>query len=605
MTSSDKQRFPGRIRRAVKAIWPGFDLNINDHLKPYYMFRNYLWIWGGAILFLLITALLPFVLITFIHYRLIDTSVDTESFLRTEQVASAAQSAVGYFFEERLAALRFTAGTIGYDELILPRHLTEVLRNLKLGFGGLTDLSVIDDTGRQVAYAGPFNLTGKDYSRQPWFIKCREDNACVSDVFSGYRKMPHMVVAVKFPRQGRHLFILRATLETERLRHILSSFATDDKTDIFLVNREGLIQSPSRLYKEKSSYITFPVPACSREAKVMTAHPPDGPSAVVGHACIDTEIVSTPFVLLVVKQKTGRMKAWSDLRTRINRILFASIGVIVFAVVLVSTFLVKKIFQADDQKARTMAAAEQSCQLAAIGQLAAGVAHEINNPLALINETAGYLKDLLEIKQSHPAAGQGDGQAGEWADHMDTIIDAVNRCSAITRQLLGLTRRADVRMASVDLKQTVDDILRFHRKAAETRHITIRVDIPDNLPSIQTDRGKLQQILLNLTTNAIQALGDGGRLDIRARMNGAGHVDIDVRDNGCGISEENRKHIFEPFFTTKKEGQGTGLGLSITQGLVKKIQGDIAVTSQPGQGTIFVVTLPVTPGKACDADTAD
>ena len=181
----------------------------------------------------------------------------------------------------------------------------------------------------------------------------------------------------------------------------------------------------------------------------------------------------------------------------------------------------------------------------------------------------------------------------ELVEHIDSIIDAVDRCGTITRQLLGFARHFDVQTQPVDLKHMVADVLNFHKKEAEYRNITLHVDIPETIPLIETDRGKLQQIILNLVNNAFQAIDNGCFLDIRAEMATPDRVRIAIHDSGCGISEEHLKKVFEPFFTTKKEGQGTGLGLSITYGLVQKLHGDINVQSKPGEGTTFVVTLPV------------
>ncbi len=581
-----KQNIHHGFSRFFSSMWPRFQLSRDEHLNPYYTFQNYRQIWGITIFILMTTALLPLVVMTFIYYQLIDTSIDAESLLRTERLTSNTRRAVTYFLEERLAALTFTANEMGYDQLTNPGRLSEVLRNLKLGFGGLTDLSVIADTGTQVTYAGPFNLEGKDYSQQPWFITCQQHDACVSEIFSGYRGVPHIVVAVKSMRRDGRFFVLRATLETERLIQTLSSFITGEHTDIFLINHEGLLQTPSQFYEGKPNRINIPVPAYSDRTKAFMSKAPNGQPIVIGYAFIDTEITSTSFILMVVKQKTGMMKVWLDLRSQINWFLFASTVIISLVTTLTSTFMVKKIFHADRQKAKTMAAAEQSCQLASIGQLAAGVAHEINNPLALINETAGYVKDLFQIEEKY----QKDP---ELMEHIDSIIETVERCGTITRQLLGFARRFDVHAQPIDLKEMVANILSFHKKEAEYRDISIRVDIPDTIPYIETDRGKLQQIILNLVTNAFQAIEDGCFLDIRAEMIDAQHVRLSIRDNGCGISEENLNKIFEPFFTTKKEGQGTGLGLSITYGLVKKLHGDITVQSKEGEGTTFSVTLPV------------
>ncbi|PID39208.1 MAG: two-component sensor histidine kinase [Proteobacteria bacterium] len=570
----------------LNALWPRFQQNGDDRLSHYRTFQDYRQIWGMGIFILISTALIPLIVITLIYYQLSQRSIDTESLLRTERVASNARRAVTFFLEERLSALTFTANEMDYDRLTDPGRLREVLQNLKLGFGGLTDLSVIADSGTQVAYAGPFNLEGKDYSDQSWFRDCMKNNACVSEIFFGHRDVPHIVVAVKSTLPNGHGFVLRATLETERLIQTLSSYKTGEHSDIFLVNHQGMLQTPSTFYTGDAEHMTIAVPPFDERTRTKIDSDAEGRPIVVGYAYISTKIVPTSFILMVVKQKAGMMKAWLDLRRQINWFLFLSVLVLVVVVTLTSSFMVNKIFQADSEKAKTMAMAEQNSQLASIGQLAAGVAHEINNPLALINETAGYVKDLFALKKDYK-------DDPELLENIESIIEAVERCGTITRQLLGFARHFDVQSQTIHLKDMVSDVINFHKKEAEYRDIAIHVDIPDTLPQIETDRGKLQQIVLNLVNNAFQAIDNGCFLDIQARSDGDDHVRLSIRDNGCGISEANLKKIFDPFFTTKKEGQGTGLGLSITYGLVQKLHGNITVESHTGQGTTFVVTLPI------------
>jgi signal transduction histidine kinase len=574
------------LRRGLRLLLPKFQSQDDEHLMPYSAFRDYRQMWGMGIFILLATALLPLVFMTLTYYQLIDRSIDSESLLRTERVTSNARRAVTYFLEERLAALTFTVNELSYAKLSNPEFLAEVLGNLKLGFGGLTDLSVIADTGTQVAYAGPYHLEGKDYSAQPWFMECQQHNACVSEIFSGYRDVPHIVVAVKSLRPNGRFFVLRATLETARLIQTLTAFKPGEHADIFLTNPSGVLQTPSVYKDAASNYCTISVPPYVERTRSLMATSPEGQPIVVGYAYISTKFAPTSFVLMVVKQKAGMMKVWLDLRRQINWFLAASAVIIAAVIIMISTSMVNKLIQSDREKARTMMVAERNAQLASIGQLAAGVAHEINNPLALINETAGYVRDLFTIKKQY----RGDP---ELVEHIDSIIEAVERCGTITRQLLGFARRFDVQTECVDLKCLVDDVLNFHKKEALYRNITIHVDIPETIPLIETDRGKLQQIILNLVNNAFQAVENGCFLDIRAEMKGQSSVRLAIRDNGCGISEAHLKKLFDPFFTTKKEGQGSGLGLSITYGLVKKLHGNISVESHPGEGTMFVVTLPV------------
>jgi signal transduction histidine kinase len=192
-------------------------------------------------------------------------------------------------------------------------------------------------------------------------------------------------------------------------------------------------------------------------------------------------------------------------------------------------------------------------------------AHEINNPLALINETAGYVKDQFTIKKQY-------NKDDELLENIDYILDAVERCGTITRQLLGFARKFDVKIQKVNLNEIISDLLVFYKKEAEYRNVNVYVDIAEDIPEIETDRGKLQQVLLNLVNNAFQALDNGCNLDIKASPESRDRVSITISDNGCGMSQENLSKIFEPFFTTKEKGQGTGLGLAITYALVKKLQ---------------------------------
>jgi signal transduction histidine kinase len=566
-------------------IRPVFHRDDNAHLNPYFTFTDYRHIWIVGIFLLIATALVPLMTITIIHYQLIQKSVDSELLLRTERLASNARSAVTFSLEERLDALRFTVNEFGYDQLTDPNHLAEILRNLKLGFGGVTDLSVIDHTGYQVAYAGPFKLEGKDYSNQSWFIECRESEYYVSEIFRGYRDLPHVIIAVKSIRSDGTTFFLRATLDTERLIQTLSSYETGAHADIFIVNRSGIIQTPSKHHGDIFEKMMLPLPSFSPRTQAVMATDENGQPIITGYAFITTQIANTPFILMVIKQKAGMMGVWQELHSNINLFVILSIVVIILVITITCTFMVNKLYLADREKAETMAVMEQKNQLASIGELAAGVAHEINNPLALISETAGYVKDLFAINDRYR-------EDKELLEYIDYILEAVERCGTITKQLLGFARKFDVNIQMVNLKAMILEVLNFHNKEAEYRNISVRVDVPQDNLEIETDRGKLQQILLNLVNNAFQAIDNGCCLDIHASTSGADKVGITISDNGCGMPQDNLSKIFEPFFTTKERGKGTGLGLTITYGLVKKLNGDISVESKENEGTTFTITLP-------------
>jgi signal transduction histidine kinase len=319
------------------------------------------------------------------------------------------------------------------------------------------------------------------------------------------------------------------------------------------------------------------------QAVFSTDH--NGKTIIAGYAFISTKIVDTPFILMVIKQKGGMIAVWQELHLKITWIVGLGIMVILAVIVITCSFMVNKMFLADKAKAEMLAMVEENNQLAAIGQLAAGVAHEINNPLALINETAGYVKDLFVITETYR-------RDDELMEHIDSILEAVERCGQITKQLLGFARKFDLQTQKVNVKEVITDVLNFHRKEAIYRSITIDIDLSEEDLVIESDQGKLQQILLNLTNNAFQALNDGCRLEVSAAQEGSDNVLITIRDNGCGMSEELLPRIFSPFFTTKERGKGTGLGLAITHGLVKKLHGKISVESKVNEGTTFYISLP-------------
>ena len=228
---------------------------------------------------------------------------------------------------------------------------------------------------------------------------------------------------------------------------------------------------------------------------------------------------------------------------------------------------------------------EYTSKMATIGRLAASVAHEVNNPMAIINEKAGLLKDLIGSSPGYP-------NREKILHSLDGIIRSVERCGTVTHRLLGFTRRLKSRREQIHLPALVSEVLGFLEKEAMHRSVDIRTDFAPEAPPIMSDRGQLEEVLLNILNNAFAAVQDGGRITVGVSSEQDDRVLLSVEDDGCGISEDDLKHIFEPFFSTKGEF-GTGLGLSITYELIHKLGGRISVSSQSGQGTRFTVALPI------------
>jgi two-component system NtrC family sensor kinase len=236
-------------------------------------------------------------------------------------------------------------------------------------------------------------------------------------------------------------------------------------------------------------------------------------------------------------------------------------------------------------------AVARSEKLAAVGRLAAGVVHEINNPLATIAACA----EALESRTTEGAYGQG-ADTEDLTEYLQLIRSEAFRCKQITNGLLDFSRSRVGQRAPVQIGEVIESAARLLLHQRRGPAVKIEVDIAAKLPLVAADEGQLQQAVIILAENATDAMPDGGTLRLRARHAGeAGGVLIEVSDNGHGIPPEIVERIFDPFFTTKEVGRGTGLGLAVCYGIVTEHGGRITVESTPGGGTTFTIRLPATP----------
>ena len=569
-------RFPNKIK---PEFWDHRILNG----APYGSQFNFRRTWYAAVFVTSAVVLAPLIFMAVMDYRTTRHDVESEILLRTSRLVSNIRRTISYFFDERKCALHFIIQDNNFRMNERPGRLAEVLENLKKSFGGFTDLGCIDPSGIQRVYAGPYHLTGKDYSNQEWFKQVVKRGEFISDVFSGFRHVPHIVMALKYPSEDGSFRVLRATLDTGKFDNLLSNLEIDGHGDAFLINHKGVLQTPTRSHGKVLENISLPIPDFAPETRVFEWVTEKGAPLVIGYRYI----TDTPFILMVVKQKQELMKAWENTRRDLIEFLAISIAFILLVILWGATYLVNRIYQSDQKLIVSLHQVEYTNKMASIGRLAAGVAHEINNPLAIINEKAGLMKDLFIFKEEYK---QNEMLMGL----LDSILKSVTRCGRITKRLLGFARHMDVSIQSINLEEVIREVLGFLNKEAEYRSIRISIEIAENLPPIDTDAGRLQQVILNIINNAFAAMENNGHLRVKASMAGKESIVLAISDTGCGISETDIKRVFEPFFSTKTGKGGTGLGLSITNGLVEQLGGAIDVKSQVNRGTTFTITLPLT-----------
>lgn len=501
--------------------------------------------------------------------------------------AESAKRTIETFLTELQTVLIYTANEHTYEELVDQDNLKNLYRRLKSHYPGVVDLGIIDHQGIQKAYAGPYELVGKNYSDRECFKAVTVSKTFIGMVEMGYRKVPHFVISVNFfnTNTGQN-WVFRASIDATTLDKYIDKIGTGPLSDIFLVSRKGepLLQSSSQRYGPPLSPYPFELPhnrigiTISEERGVL--------DYVVLKAV--SYIEGTPWALVLLKHGYLYGKDWSFFKARLFFIVMISTLLALFVILQITKLFVGRIREADEKRESMMAEIEHTSKLASIGRLAAGIAHEINNPLAIISAKTGLIMDLLEISEDFK-------YKKKIGSEIHGTSNAVERCKVITHRLLGFARRMDVTLESIGINNLMQEVLSFLDQEALYRGIHVDLKLGDSLPVIESDRGQLQQIFLNLVNNAIDAIGKDGKVTIKTKMRGQSSIQIDVTDNGKGIPQNIISHIFEPFFTTKDsaEKRGTGLGLFITYGIIKKLGGHISVQSSVGVGTTFTVTLPI------------
>lgn len=549
------------------------------------MRRHYRALKRKIVLIMALAAIIPLIILAAINYYEFRAAFLREAQTPFRSMVAKTRTSFELFLAERGSTVSLIASIYPYEDLADERTLRRIFLAMQKEFSGFVDLGLIDMQGRLVNYVGPYGreLSGVDYSTQEWFHKVRAQNRFISEVFSGFRHFPHVVVAVQHTTESGQAWIVRATLDTRQFDKLIAAMNLEPGSDAFLLNRSGVLQTDSARYGNTFAPLPFAmpaIPAFGHDATVIQSVDSRGRDVLVAFS----GIADTDFVLMAVKSMGGLLHHWLLVRTDLLLVFIFSSLCIYFVAARSVEQIIERLRQSDEEREQAMLQMEHTQKLSSIGRLAAGVAHEINNPLAIINEKAGLLQDIVGLEKDFPRRGVFESQ-------LASITAAVQRCKDITQRMLGFARRMDVKIELLNVNDMVRETLTFLEKEALHRRVEVVLELDAALPDVPCDRGQLQQVFLNVLTNALAAVSEGGRTVIRSRRRDADTVAVSFKDNGIGMDEETKKHIFEPFFTTKGE-EGTGLGMSIIYGIVKRHGGDIEVESSPGRGTTITIILP-------------
>lgn len=529
------------------------------------------------ILAVMLVAVVPLSLIGWVSAHYYQESWLRKSALELTSLAANRQEVIDRFLIDQENLLAALVGITQTAELANQENLERIFQVLRRG-GVIIDLGVIDREGNHLAYAGPYRrlLAERNYRQAPWFAATLAQGRHVSDVFRGFRDEPHLVVAVA--DEARQV-VLRATLDSELFNSLLAATEVGPGGDAFIINRRGELQTPARCSDS--------VALVAGEAASFQA----GPTEVVGGR--QRQVVQAVVSLkrgewLLVLQKDVAQSLAGFYRARnlgTAAVAFLALAVMATAALVVQTML-RRLEKADRERMQLNNRVREVEKMALMGRLATSVAHEINNPLQIIGDQAGWIEELLP--EEEPAQVR---HLDEYREAAAKIKQHVGRASTITRRLLGLSQPMAARRVEIDLNQLVRDTVSFLEHEIKQQRIRLALELAADLPRVVSRPGQLQQVLLNLLNNAIDAAGREGTVIISTSRR-HDRVAVAVADSGPGLPPELMAKIFDPFFTTKQPGKGTGLGLSISRNIMERLGGDLQAANRPEGGGVFTLTLP-------------
>ena len=555
---------------------PGSFLNFPDGgTSP----ERYRLLRGKIVTLMILITVAPLSFLSFIIYRNYKSNLAKAAERPLLDLTDKGKHTVDLFFKEHVTAINLIAGLYSFEELSDADGLNQIFYVLKQEVDGLVDIGIVDVSGRPVNYAGPHDVSDKSYIDEKWFQETVNRNVYISSAKTNFHQKSYISISL-IRRASSTPHIILVKIDPSRIATLLQPLVVELQGDAFLVSHDGVIQTPAPHYGKALGPASFTVDLNRTATDVLEKTDLQGRAFSLAYAKLD----QSDLTLQLLRPRSEIAETWTRAKTYLLLAFFVGLGFIVTIIFQLSRVLVERIREADEKREYAFRELKHSQKLSSIGRLAAGVAHEINNPLMIINEDAGLIQDLLD-------KGQDLKSLKEISELAQSISRSVDRCRKVTHRLLGFARRLEPKLEILSLNEVLEEVVSFLELEARQREINIRKHYADELPAILSDRGQLQQVFLNILSNALAAVSEGGSIMLKTFEEGRHSVAVVIEDDGAGMSEDTLKRIFEPFFTTKTE-YGTGLGLPISYEIVSKLGGDIKVHSREGEGTMFTVCLP-------------
>jgi len=456
--------------------------------------------------------------------------------------------------------------------------LDNIFNNLKKHSEAFTDIGYFDTTTIQKYFSGPLTyLINKDYQDEPWFkqLVASEKNYIITDVYLGFRNVPHFTIGVKRYLKGKR-YIFKVSLDPQLIYSYMTSTEKSKDVNILIINNDGNYQLTPQDFSGLMDTSYF--------------HPPKDKNIGVTYYNHNKTSDKYAFAWLnfvnwavITTEKEESKKDFSRTQTIIIITSFAFL-LFVFFIILIRS---KNIVDIEKDKISSRMQLEQASKLATVGELAAGIAHEIGNPLNIIANEIGIMQDYANPQFKVNKTIQ------DLEPHFQKVMNAVYRIKDINKKLLSFVRRNENIFYECNINEIVEDFLSgFFERELKLENIEIIKKFDKNIPNILCDGNQLRQVIINILNNARDAISGKGQITITTNHDNQ-YVYLIISDTGRGIPPDKLDKVFLPFYTTKPVGKGTGLGLSVSYNIIKGMGGRITVESEINKSSTFTISLPI------------
>jgi two-component system NtrC family sensor kinase len=538
--------------------------------RDYPYFRR---LWNTTVMTLLAASFIPYLFIGGIIYAYTASVLKEKTLEILESEVLQQKTVIDRFLAERTRELQLICNNGGLSLLTQPGALDEVFKTLSKASPYFIDLGIIDDRGKHIAYVGPYDLLSKNYQTSDWYIDTLAHDVYISDIFLGFRNIPHSVIAVKYAADDGE-WIVRATIDGSYFDKIVKEISYQKEGDAYLVNPSGIYQTTPR----KSGKVM------ARSDMMHIPHHDGVKFEEHGNLLrLSVWLEQVPWVSVVEINKNEAFGSLYRVRNLVIYIFIVSAIIMIFAILLTTNYLLTRL----ESKRKSIRHLDQqlrhTSRIATSATLSTGVFHKVKDCLANIDVTAQCIAESPQSDTTAPFPD--DAFQNSLRQIHDQVLDARNAIDKYLR----ITDASGPMIKGIEINRLLSDLIELLDWEVQHKQATILKAFDDDLVNFRSDPTTVRHILQNLIHNAIEAIPQHGQITIRTRGEKEG-VRITVSDNGPGISEADRQRIFEPLFSTK--ARSLGLGLSVSKSIIEKLGGSLSLESSPGEGAAFTAFFP-------------